>query len=233
MRRTKALVVISIGLLAVAVTLIGMTPGAAETIKDVMVVNPTSSPVPVAQQGPVTVQGAITLVGPTDVNAHQAGVWNVGINGTPTVKIDPSSNVVTISNLPTDSSGAVRVVQRGRTMRIFANVDIPGSGTNGGFLSSQSVDTSDCRGLSLRVEYAPGSGGGSPAVDAFWAWQESTSANSGQRTGPAINASFGQLFYYVVPGTDMPLVAPAGFAILQNKTTTALHIDNAFLYCSA
>jgi len=51
--------------------------------------------------------------------------------------------------------------------------------------------------------------------------------------GPAINASFGQLFYYVVPGTDMPLTAPAGFAVLQNKTTTALHIDSAFLYCSA
>ncbi len=87
--------------------------------------------------------------------------------------------------------------------------------------------------MSLRVEYSAGAGGGSPNVDAFWAWQESTSANSGQRTGPAINASFGQLFYFVVPGTDAPLTAPAGFPILQNKTTSPLHVQNAFLYCAA
>jgi hypothetical protein len=145
----------------------------------------------------------------------------VGINGTPTVKIDPSSNTVTISNLPTDSSGAVRVVQHGRTLKVFSNVEIPGSGTNEGFLAGRPIDTSDCDGgLSLRVEYAPLSGGGNPHVDAFWAWQESTTANSRQRVGPAINASFGQLFYYVVPGRSMPLTSPAGFPILQNKTTT-------------
>ena len=231
MRRSSAYVLGGVGLLTITVVLIGLTPAAAAAVKEVLVVNPTSQPVPVQQQGPLTVQGTIGLSGITtvvvsgtpDVNAHQSGTWNVGITGTPTV---------TVSNLPIDS-GAVRVVQRGRTVKVFTNVDIPGSGTNGGFLTGPSVDTSDCRGLSLRVEYSPFTGGGNPNVDAFWAWQESTSASSGQRVGPAINASFGQLFYFVVPGTDMPIVAPAGFVQLQNKTTTAFHVENAFLYCSA
>lgn len=231
MRRSSAYVLGGVGLLTITVVLIGLTPAAAAAVKEVLVVNTTSEPVPVQQQGPLTVQGTIALSGITtvvvsgtpDVNAHQSGTWNVGITGTPTV---------TVSNLPIDS-GAVRVVQRGRTVKVFTNVDIPGSGTNGGFLTGPSVDTSDCRGLSLRVEYSPFTGGGSPNVDAFWAWQESTSASSGQRTGPAINASFGQLFYFVVPGTDMPITAPAGFVQLQNKTTTAFHVENAFLYCSA
>ena len=241
MQRSRLFILAGFAITVVAVGLIGLTPAAADAIKEVLVVNSPSQPVPVQQQGPVTVSGSVTLSSPAtvmisgtpDVNAHQAGSWNVGITGTPTVKIDPTSNTVTISNLPTDSSGALRVVQRGRTVKVFTNVDIPGSGTNEGFLVGASLDTSDCRGLSLRVEYAPFSGGGNPSVDAFWAWQESTSANSGQRVGPAINASFGQLFYYEVPGTSMPLVAPAGFPILQNKTTTALHVDNAFLYCGA
>lgn len=240
MHRSRLYALTGFGLAVLGVGLIGLTPAAADAIKEVLVVNSPSQPVPVQQQGPVTVSGSVTLTAPAtvtisgtpDVNAHQAGAWNVGITGTPTVKIDPTSNTVTISNFPTDSSGALRVVQRGRTLKVFTNVDIPGSGTNEGFLVGPSIDTSDCRGLSLRVEYAPFSGGGSPNVDAFWAWQESTSANSGQRVGPAINASAGQLFYYVVPGTSVPIVSPAGFPILQNKTTTALHVDNAFLYCA-
>ena len=240
MRRSSAYVLGGLGLLSIGVVVIGFTPAAAAVAKEVLVVNSPSQPVPVQQQGPLTVQGTlavsgvatVVLSGTPDVNAHQSGAWNVGITGTPTVKIDTLGNGVTVTNLPIDS-GAVRVIQRGRTVKVFNNVDIPGSGTNEGFLTGPSIDTSDCRGLSLRVDYAPFTGGGNPNVDAFWAWQESTSASSGQRVGPAINASSGGLFYFVVPGTDMPIVAPAGFVQLQNKTTTAFHVVDAFLYCAA
>src|SRR5260370_17680646 len=203
MRRSVAFLFGGVALLALAVALVGLTPAAADSIKGVLVVNGPTQPVPVQQQGPVTVQGTLVVSGTADVNAHQAGAWNVGITGTPSFKIDPAGNTVTISNLPTDASGALRVIQRGRTVKVFSNVDIPGSGTNEGFLVGPSLDTSDCRGLSLRVEYAPGSGGGNPNAYGFWAWQENTSANSGTRTVPALTAAGARSFsHFLVPRPD-------------------------------
>lgn len=55
-------------------------PGAsAESQKDVVVTNTPANPVPVSTQGTTNVAGV--------VQAQQNGAWNVGIVGTPTVKV--------------------------------------------------------------------------------------------------------------------------------------------------
>src|SRR6185369_5192312 len=54
----------------------------------VKVVNTTSEPVPTAAQGTTAVSGS--------VNAVQSGTWNVGIAGTPTVKLDATANAVRV-----------------------------------------------------------------------------------------------------------------------------------------
>jgi len=58
--------------------------------KPVIVVNPASQPVPVTG----TISGSVNIANTPTVNAQQSGLWNVGIVGTPTVKLDPSSNTV-------------------------------------------------------------------------------------------------------------------------------------------
>ena len=64
----------------------GTTSG--DSLKDVRVVNTTAEPVPTTVQGSIGVDGT--------VQAAQSGPWNVGIVGTPTVKIDPANNSVKI-----------------------------------------------------------------------------------------------------------------------------------------
>ena len=79
------------------------------TGKEVLVVNSASQPVPVIAQGNSSVEGTVGIdVAKNLVKAAQAGDWNVGINGTPTVRlpaettvgIDPDRNAVR-SALPT------------------------------------------------------------------------------------------------------------------------------------
>jgi hypothetical protein len=58
--------------------------------KPVIVVNPPSQPVPVTG----TISGSVNIANTPTVNAKQSGLWDVGIVGTPTVKLDPGSNTV-------------------------------------------------------------------------------------------------------------------------------------------
>jgi hypothetical protein len=59
-------------------------------IKPVIVVNPPSQPVPVTG----TISGSVNIANTPTVSAKQSGLWNVGIVGTPTVKLDPNNNTV-------------------------------------------------------------------------------------------------------------------------------------------
>jgi hypothetical protein len=57
-----------------------------DSIKDTRVINTPAEAVPVSIQGTAGISGTI--------QAQQSGAWNVGINGTPTVRIDPLNNLV-------------------------------------------------------------------------------------------------------------------------------------------
>lgn len=54
--------------------------------RPVIVTNTAANPVPVS--------GQISIGNMPAVDARQSGIWNVGINGTPTVKIDPTANTI-------------------------------------------------------------------------------------------------------------------------------------------
>jgi hypothetical protein len=64
----------------------------------VVVTNTTANPVPVTGGVAVTNSAAnpvpVAVTGTPVVNASQNGTWNVGIAGTPTVKIDPDANTI-------------------------------------------------------------------------------------------------------------------------------------------
>ena len=61
--------------------------------KPVVVVNTPANPVPVTG----TITGNVTITNTPTVGAQQSGLWNVGILGTPTVKIDPNNNSVVVA----------------------------------------------------------------------------------------------------------------------------------------
>ena len=79
---------VGVGALAVGVFVGSSGPAIADTVKEVLVVNSTSQPVPVALQG------------------------------TAVVKIDPAGNTVTVGNLPTDSQGRLKTVRLGTLTQV-------------------------------------------------------------------------------------------------------------------
>jgi hypothetical protein len=60
-----------------------------EVPKDTRIVNTVTEPVPTTMVGTANIQGSIT--------AAQGGAWNVGILGSPLVRIDPNQNSVRVS----------------------------------------------------------------------------------------------------------------------------------------
>jgi hypothetical protein len=111
-------------------------------VRNVRVVNTTAEPIP--------------------VQAQQSGPWNVGINGTPTVKIDPANNTVKIvgggtrlafnqsfSGMPTSGFTSVDPIDISAFAKIRFSVTVNGlgsiqffllSGTGGQFPSGYSLD---------------------------------------------------------------------------------------------
>jgi hypothetical protein len=79
---------LAIGSVFVIVSAFAFTPPIivqGETPKDMRVVNTAAEPVPTTIQGTANIQGTI--------QAAQAGFWNVGILGMPTVRIDPNQTL--------------------------------------------------------------------------------------------------------------------------------------------
>src|SRR5260370_39849178 len=89
---------VGLGVLAAGIFLGTTAPAIAASIKDVLVVNDATKPVPVTLQGTTAVAGT--------VSALQSGAWPVGISGTPgvvannAIKIDPVGTTVTVGHLP-------------------------------------------------------------------------------------------------------------------------------------
>ena len=76
--------VITSGALLIAVALVPTT-ASAQKAAPVVVTNTTASPVPVT--------GGVAVTNTPTVDAKQSGAWNVGITGTPTVKLGPHERI--------------------------------------------------------------------------------------------------------------------------------------------
>jgi hypothetical protein len=101
--------------------------------RPVVVVNTPANPVPVS--------GQISIGNMPAVDARQSGTWNVGINGTPTVKIDPTSNTIQVAPRGTKlvfDSGLLVYSEDGSSLR-FGPIDVSAFSkirlgvSNGGF----------------------------------------------------------------------------------------------------
>jgi|GEM_PF-3762667 len=91
--------------------------------KPVVVVNPPSQPVPVTG----TVTGNVSITSIPTVDARQSGQWNVGINGTPTVRIDPNANTVQFAPRGTSlvfDSGVQRIASDADRFVRFENINV-------------------------------------------------------------------------------------------------------------
>ena len=82
------------------------TPEPVGPTKPVVVMNTTANPVPVTG----TVSGSVSVTNTLNVNAAQSGTWTVGIDGTPTVKLDDGTTVIAKTGSPrlVYSSGGVK-----------------------------------------------------------------------------------------------------------------------------
>jgi hypothetical protein len=82
-----------VGLLAMPASAGPSAPAqAGRPPQPVQVTNSAAEPVPVAQQGAVSVQGTVGLAPGQAVAATQSGPWAVGIEGTPTVQVGNSAD---------------------------------------------------------------------------------------------------------------------------------------------
>ncbi len=151
----KKSILASIGvvLLALTLALTNVAQAVAAAVKDVVVVNTTSNPVPVVAQGTTAIKGTVGLdpaantvkldAAANTVRAQQSGTWNVGAqqNGTWNVGITnssvPVSGTVNVGNQPAfafDANGNLKTigsVGQGRAAAVVLNT----SGTFSGFLS--------------------------------------------------------------------------------------------------
>ncbi len=141
----KKSILASIGvvLLALTLALTNVAQAVAAAVKDVVVVNTTSNPVPVVAQGTTAIKGTVGLdpaantvkldAAANTVRAQQSGTWNVGITNSSV----PVSGTVNVGNQPAfafDANGNLKTigsVGQGRAAAVVLNT----SGTFSGFLS--------------------------------------------------------------------------------------------------
>jgi hypothetical protein len=139
----KKSILASIGvvLLALTLALTNVAQAAAQALKDVVVVNTTSQPVPVVAQGTTAIKGTVGLdpaantvkldPATNTVRAQQSGTWNVGITNS-SVPVTGTVNVgnqptVTVGNQPPfafDANGNLKTagtVSQGRAASVVLN----------------------------------------------------------------------------------------------------------------
>ena len=104
-------------ILVCAFALTNPNTSSGDSLKDVRVINTTAEPVPTTIQGSVGVAGI--------VQAQQSGAWNVGINGTPTFRIDPANNTIKID----PANNTVKLVGGGTKLAL--NQSFIGMSTSG------------------------------------------------------------------------------------------------------
>lgn len=230
MRRFRTFVVPAIGLGAlVAGIFIGTSgPAIAASVREVLVVNDASQPVPVVAQGITPVSGT--------VSAAQSGAWTVAISGTPgvvvtnPVKIDPTGNTVTVGNLPTDSQGRLKTVRLGTLTQVsgpFTVLAISGAPVG------PRVDTTSCHSV-LALVSIDTSGTLPPLnpLDLRLELFEPSGLIVGRVTGTIVNDSVfqGTAAEFVVNGA--PVVPPVSQLEYQNHNNVNIKVKGIWLYCA-
>jgi hypothetical protein len=139
MNMLKKSILAGLGVVLLALTL-ALTNGAqalAEAVKDVVVVNTPSQPVPVVAQGTTAIKGTVGLdpaantvkLDPANntVRAQQSGTWNVGITNSSL----PVTGTVNVGNQPPfafDANGNLKTVGtviQGRAVAVVLKVLFP------------------------------------------------------------------------------------------------------------
>jgi len=230
MTRLKSFIAPAIGLgaLVAGIVLGTSAPAIASSIRDVLVVNTTARPVPVAPQGTTAVAGT--------VSAQQSGSWTVGISGTPGVtvtnpiKIDPTGNTVTVGNLPTDSQGRLKTVRLGTLTQVsgpFTIVAISGASIG------PRLDTTSCHSV-LALVSIDTSGALPPLnpLDLRLEMFEPGGLIVGRVTGTIVNDTVfqGTAAEFVVNG--QPVVPPVSQLEYQNHNSVNISVKGVWLYCA-
>ena len=226
--RTFIAPAIGLGALVAGIVLGTSAPAIAGTIRDVLVVNTTAQPVPVAPQGTTTVAG--------NVSAQQSGSWTVGISGTPGVtvsnpiKIDPTGNTVTVGNLPTDSQGRLKTVRLGTLTQVSGPFTVL---ADSGAAIGPRVDTTSCHSV-LGLVSIDTSGTLPPLnpLDLRLEMYEPGGLIVGRVTGTIVNDSVfqGTAAEFVVNG--QPVVPPVSQLEYQNHNSVNINVKGIWLYCA-
>jgi hypothetical protein len=205
MRRLRNLVLPTVGLGSLVVGIFVGTsgPAIAASVREVLVVNTTSQPVPVAPQGTTTVTGS--------------------------VKIDPAGNTVTVGNLPTDSQGRLKTVRMGTLTQVsgpFTIVAISGAAIG------PKVDTTSCHSV-LALVSIDTSGALPPLnpLDLRLEMFEPGGLIVGRVTGTIVNDTVfqGTAAEFVVNG--VPVVPPVSQLEYQNHNSVNINVKGVWLYC--
>jgi hypothetical protein len=205
MRRLKNLVLPTVGLgsLVVGIFLGTSGPAIADSVREVLVVNTTSQPVPVAPQGTTTVTGS--------------------------VKIDPAGNTVTVGNLPTDSQGRLKTVRLGTLTKVAGPFTIL---ADSGAAIGPKVDTTSCHSV-LALVSIDTSGALPPLnpLDLRLEMYEPGGLIVGRVTGTIVNDTVfqGTAAEFVVNG--VPVVPPVSQLEYQNHNSVNINVKGVWLYC--
>jgi hypothetical protein len=220
---------VGLGALAAGIFLGTTAPAIAASIKDVLVVNDATKPVPVTVQGTTSVAGS--------VSALQSGAWTVAISGTPgvlvnnAIKIDPAGNTVTVGNLPTDSQGRLKTVRLGTLTQVsgaFTIVAISGAAIG------PRVDTTSCHSV-LALVSIDTSGALPPLnpLDLRLEMFEPGGNIVGRVTGTIVNDTVfqGTAAEFVV--NSQPVVPPVSQLEYQNHNNVNIKVNGIWLYCGS
>jgi len=218
---------VGLGALVVGVVLGTSGPAIADSAREVLVVNSTTQPVPVAPQGTTTVAGT--------VSAEQSGAWTVAISGTPAVavtnavKIDPAGNTVNVGNLPTDPQGRLKTVRLGTLTQVSGPVTILAIS---GAAIGPKVDTTSCHSV-LALVSIDTSGTLPPLnpLDLRLEMFEPGGNIVGRVTGTIVNDTVfqGTAAEFVVNG--VPVVPPVSQLEYQNHNSVNINVNGVWLYC--
>ncbi len=221
---------VGLGALVAGIVLGTSAPAMTQAIKDVLVVNTTAQPVPVAAQGTTSVAGT--------VSAQQSGSWTDGISGTPgvvvtnPVTLNPIGDSLNVGNLPTDSDGRLKTVRLGTLTQVsgpFTILAISGAAIG------PKVDTTSCHSVLMLVSIDT-SGGALPPLNPLDLRLEMFEPGGlivGRVTGTIVNDTVfqGTAAEFVVNGA--PVVPPVSQLEYQNHNSVNISVKGVWLYCAS
>lgn len=206
MRKLRNFVVpiVGLGALVVGIFLGTSGPAIASSVREVLVVNDITQPVPVAPQGTTTVAGT--------VSAQQSGAW-----------------AVNVGNLPTDSQGRLKTVRLGMLTQVsgpFTIVAVSGAAIG------PRVDTTSCHSVLALVSIdTTGTLPPLNPLDLRLEMFEPGGNIVGRVTGTIVNDTVfqGTAAEFVVNG--VPVVPPVSQLEYQNHNNVSIKVKGVWLYC--